>query len=89
MRKSQKERMGGFRRRPKYRTGSFISIPLKIGEKTIGVLNISDKITGEVFSKLVLQPFHLMGRTERNSYGMLIRRFTGVRWKARTVLWSS
>lgn len=39
------------RRRPKYRTGSFISIPLKIGEKTIGVLNISDKITGEVFSE--------------------------------------
>ncbi len=41
----------GFRKRTKYRTGSFISIPLKIGEKTIGVLNISDKITGEVFSK--------------------------------------
>ena len=41
----------GFHRRPKYRTGSFISIPLKIGEETIGVLNISDKITGEVFSE--------------------------------------
>lgn len=40
----------GFNRRPKYRTGSCISIPLKIGEETIGVLNISDKITGEVFS---------------------------------------
>jgi diguanylate cyclase (GGDEF)-like protein len=39
------------RRRPTYRTGSFISIPLKIGEETIGVLNISDKITGEVFSE--------------------------------------
>jgi diguanylate cyclase (GGDEF)-like protein len=39
------------RRRPSYRTGSFISIPLKIGEETIGVLNISDKITGEVFSE--------------------------------------
>ncbi|MDP2754532.1 MAG: diguanylate cyclase [Nitrospirota bacterium] len=38
------------KKRPKYRTGSFISIPLKIGEETIGVLNISDKITGEVFS---------------------------------------
>ena len=37
-------------RRPKYKTGSFISLPLKIGEKTIGVLNISDKITGEIFS---------------------------------------
>ena len=36
--------------RPKYKTGSFISLPLKIGEKTIGVLNISDKVTGEIFS---------------------------------------
>jgi diguanylate cyclase (GGDEF)-like protein len=41
----------GFYRRPKYRTGSFISVPLKIGEETIGVLNISDKISGEVFSE--------------------------------------
>jgi diguanylate cyclase (GGDEF)-like protein len=39
------------RKRPKYRTGSFISIPLKIGEKTMGVLNVSDKLTGEVFSE--------------------------------------
>jgi diguanylate cyclase (GGDEF)-like protein len=40
----------GFPKRHKYRTGSLMSIPLKIGEKIIGVLNISDKITGEVFS---------------------------------------
>lgn len=46
----EKNDLGFHRRRPKYRTGSFISIPLKIGEKTIGVLNISDKITGGVFS---------------------------------------
>lgn len=39
------------RKKPKYRTGSFISIPLKIGKKTIGVLNLSDKITGDVFSE--------------------------------------
>jgi diguanylate cyclase (GGDEF)-like protein len=39
------------RKRPKYKTGSFISIPLKVEEQTIGVLNISDKITGEVFSE--------------------------------------
>ena len=39
------------RRKPSYRTGSFISIPLKAGEKTLGVLNISDKMTGEVFSE--------------------------------------
>ena len=40
-----------FRRRSKYRTGAFISVPLKIGEETIGVLNICDKTTGEVFSE--------------------------------------
>ncbi|MFZ5906107.1 MAG: diguanylate cyclase [Nitrospirota bacterium] len=39
------------KKRPKYKTGSFISIPLRIGDQTIGILNISDKITGEVFSK--------------------------------------
>ncbi len=39
------------KKRPKYKTGSFISIPLKIEDKTIGVLNIADKITGEVFSE--------------------------------------
>jgi diguanylate cyclase (GGDEF)-like protein len=36
--------------RPRYRTKSFISIPLKVGSNVIGVINISDKITGEVFS---------------------------------------
>jgi diguanylate cyclase (GGDEF)-like protein len=40
----------GFPKRHKYRTGSFISLPLKLGERTIGVLNMSDKISGEVFS---------------------------------------
>lgn len=37
--------------RPEYKTKSFISIPLKMESKVIGVINISDKITGEVFSK--------------------------------------
>jgi diguanylate cyclase (GGDEF)-like protein len=41
----------GFPKRYRYRTSSFISIPLRLGEKTIGVLNISDKITGGVFSE--------------------------------------
>jgi diguanylate cyclase (GGDEF)-like protein len=40
-----------FPRKPSYKTGSFISIPLKLGEKTIGVLNLSDKIKGEAFSE--------------------------------------
>ncbi|MEW6585310.1 MAG: sensor domain-containing diguanylate cyclase [Nitrospirota bacterium] len=46
----EKDEKVPFKRRPRYRTGSFISIPLKIGDQTIGVLNISDKMTGEVFS---------------------------------------
>lgn len=36
--------------RPRYETGSFLSIPLSVRSKSIGVLNISDKINGEVFS---------------------------------------
>lgn len=39
------------RKRPNYKTPSFISIPLKVGEETIGVLNVSDKISGEVFAE--------------------------------------
>lgn len=38
-------------KKPNYRTGSFVSIPLKIGDETIGVLNLADKIDGEVFSQ--------------------------------------
>ncbi|MGE5893984.1 MAG: diguanylate cyclase [bacterium] len=34
-----------------YKTKSFISVPLVIGDRTIGVLNIADKITGDVFSE--------------------------------------
>ncbi len=34
-----------------YKTRSFISIPLKIGDRVIGVLNLSDKTTGEVFNE--------------------------------------
>lgn len=36
--------------RKRYKTRSFVSIPLKIDSRVIGVLNITDKITGEVFS---------------------------------------
>lgn len=35
---------------PRYRTKSFISIPLKPSHRTIGVLNISDKMNGDEFS---------------------------------------
>ena len=35
--------------RSRYKTKSFISLPLMINSRTIGVLNITDKISGEVF----------------------------------------
>ncbi len=46
-----------FRRknRSRYKTKSFVSIPLKIDSRTIGVINISDKISGEIFSEEDLQ----------------------------------
>jgi diguanylate cyclase (GGDEF)-like protein len=37
--------------RPNYRTNSFISIPLTSGGRTLGVLNLSDKASGAVFSR--------------------------------------
>lgn len=37
--------------RARYKTKSFISIPLKIEERTVGVLNISDKISGNIFNE--------------------------------------
>ncbi|HET6514754.1 MAG TPA: diguanylate cyclase [Thermodesulfovibrionales bacterium] len=39
------------KKRARYRTGSFISIPLKIGDETIGVLNVADKVSGEIFTE--------------------------------------
>jgi len=41
--------------RPRYKTKSFISIPLKMDGRTIGVLNVADKLTGEVYSEDDLQ----------------------------------
>ena len=46
------------KRRPRYKTGSFISLPLVSVEKTIGVLNISDKVSGKVFSGEDLSLLH-------------------------------
>jgi diguanylate cyclase (GGDEF)-like protein len=37
--------------RQHYKTRSFVSVPLKIAGRVIGVLNLSDKTTGEVFDE--------------------------------------
>ena len=39
------------RNRPRYKTKSFVSVPIKIEGRVSGVLNISDKIKGEVFGE--------------------------------------
>ncbi len=39
------------RKRPNYRTNSFVSVPLRSGEEIIGVLNLADKRNGEPFSE--------------------------------------
>ncbi|MBI5644373.1 MAG: diguanylate cyclase [Deltaproteobacteria bacterium] len=44
-----------WKNRPIYKTKSFISIPLKLDTRVIGVINVSDKISGEVFSDDDLQ----------------------------------
>ncbi len=47
--------------KPRYRTASFLSVPLKLRNRTIGVLNLADKITGEVFSEEDLQLLQAIG----------------------------
>lgn len=37
--------------RPRYRTRSFMSVPIKIEDRLTGVLNISDKARGDAFNK--------------------------------------
>ncbi len=58
--------------RQHYRTRSFLSVPLKIGDRTIGVLNLADKVSGEVFTAddlQLLQSFanHAVVVLERNA----------------------
>ena len=38
-------------KRPRYKTKSFISIPLRLNSRSFGVLSIADKIAGEAFSE--------------------------------------
>jgi diguanylate cyclase (GGDEF)-like protein len=37
-------------KRPRYRTRSFVSLPLRADDKTIGVLNVADKASGDPFT---------------------------------------
>jgi diguanylate cyclase (GGDEF)-like protein len=52
------ERDFSVKRKPKYKTSSFMSLPLNVGEETIGILNLSDKISGEIFREEDLRLLH-------------------------------
>jgi diguanylate cyclase (GGDEF)-like protein len=59
--------------RQHYKTPSFVSVPLKIDDRIIGVLNLSDKTTGEVFDEedlKLIQSFatHVAIVMERNVF---------------------
>ena len=59
--------------RQHYKTRSFVSVPLKIAERVIGVINLSDKTTGEVFDEedlKLIQSFasHAAIVMERNEF---------------------
>ena len=56
-----------------YKTASFVSVPLKIEDRVIGVLNLSDKMSGEVFDEedlKLIQSFatHAAVVMERNAF---------------------
>jgi diguanylate cyclase (GGDEF)-like protein len=57
-----------FKPRGRYRTGSFMSVPLASGSETMGVLNITDKRTGEEFTE---RDFHLISAFTSSSSGFL------------------
>ncbi|MFQ5579541.1 MAG: diguanylate cyclase [Nitrospiria bacterium] len=46
---------------PRYRTPSFVSVPLKLRSQPFGVLNLADKTTGRVFSNEDLQLLMAVG----------------------------
>jgi len=50
IRNIETELPGGHKNNPRYNTNSFISLPLKINNKTIGVINLSNKENGGPFS---------------------------------------
>jgi diguanylate cyclase (GGDEF)-like protein len=45
----------GKKSRSRYKTSSFVSVPLKIRERVIGVLSLTDKTTGAAFDEVDLQ----------------------------------
>lgn len=55
--KDIEDEVPSWKNRPRYRTKSFISIPLKLENRVIGVINVSDKLCGGAFSE---EDLHLL-----------------------------
>lgn len=72
--------------RPRYRTKSFVSAPFKKGEKTVGVLNLSDKAGNDIFTEndllllslLLGQAAMVMERTESRQQAELLTNLSAV-----------
>ncbi len=46
--------------RPRFKTKSFICIPMKVKDRIIGVLNLADKETGTIFTDTDLKHLHML-----------------------------
>jgi len=55
--KDIEDEVPSWKNRPRYRTKSFISVPLKLENRVIGVINVSDKLCGGAFSE---EDLHLL-----------------------------
>lgn len=55
--KDIEDEVPSWKNRPRYRTKSFISIPLKLENRVIGVINVADKLSGGAFSE---EDLHLL-----------------------------
>ena len=67
----------GKKNQAKYKTPSFVSVPLKIGNRVVGVMNFTDKTTGDYFDDVDLR-FARHVRRMRPSYSI-----TGICLKSR------
>ena len=67
-----KEKKFGRNKKLRYRTSSFISVPLKLREKVIGVLNVTDKKDDSAFDEKDLLTFTELGNQIGKSYENII-----------------
>lgn len=69
----EKDARVGRKNRPRYATKSFVSVPIHVDGRTVGVLNLADKLSGEIFSEEDLRLLQAMATQatmaiERSTY---------------------